>query len=577
MPVWGSLAAAACLAAAMMPACGGGGNNLFPTGGAGGETTTATTTGTTTETTTGSTTDSTGGTGGSTSTVVLISPAPGGVRRLIGRQYVGSIRTLLGDAAALAASPPADPQLDGLEAIGATDLATPASSVEAYEVSARAIATAAIADPATVSKIVPCLPSGFADSACLSQFVTSFGHQAYRRPLTTAEVDRVTAAGMIAANAYSSFDAGLETALSAMLQSPYFLYIVEIGVPDQDDPKIRHLTGPELATRMSFFLLNSTPDAALLDSAEKGGLDTDDGVRAAAAAMVKRPEAKSAVSAFYNEIYHLNEVTTLQKDPALFPLFSPALAASMREETLRLIEDVVWTRNADAMEIITANYTFVDSQLATLYGVAQPPPGQFAKATLPAEQKRSGFLGQAAFLARGAHTKDTSPTRRGAFVREALMCDPVPPPPPGVNPNFPDDGIPKTAKDKLTQHMMDPSCAGCHELIDPIGFALENFDSIGAYRTTELGFPIDPQATVEDIGSFASAAELASVLASDPRTEACTVLKLFRHSIGHHETDGEQPAIDDLVKAFTTSGRSLQGLLVELCASRAFRLVGDPK
>ena len=153
----------------------------------------------------------------------------------------------------------------------------------------------------------------------------------------------------------------------------------------------------------------------------------------------------------------------------------------------------------------------------------------------------------------------------------------MPPPPPNVNPTFPDDGLPKTAKEKLVQHMMDPSCAGCHQYMDPVGFALENFDAIGAYRTTDQGFPIDPTGTVEDIGTFASAAELASVLASDPRTESCTVRKLFRHSMGHVETDGEAPAFDDLVKAYSASGRSLQSLLVELCASRAFRLVGDPK
>ncbi|MFT3776388.1 MAG: DUF1592 domain-containing protein [Minicystis sp.] len=421
------------------------------------------------------------------------------------------------------------------------------------------------------------MPNGYTDYPCLRDFVTSFGHQAYRRPLTDAEITRVTKAGVTAADAYASFEAGVEAALSAMLQSPYFLYIIELGVPDTMDPTVHRLTGPELATRMSFFLLNSTPDAALLDAAEKGALDTDDGLRKAAQDMVAKPEAHTALAAFYDEVYHLRDVATIQKDATLYPQWTAGLRASMREETLRLIEDVVWTRDADAQEILTANYTFVDAQLAALYGVAAPPAGQFVKTTLPSAQKRAGFLGHASFLSRGAHQKDTSPTRRGAFVREALLCDPVPPPPPTVNPTFPDDSTPMTAKAKLEQHMKDPTCSSCHSLMDPVGFALENFDSIGAYRTTDQGFPIDPSATVDDLGTFASAAELAGIVASDARSQSCTVLKLYRHSMGHLETDGEQPAVDDLVKAYAASGRSLQGLLVELTQSRAFRLVGDPK
>ncbi|APR86312.1 Hypothetical protein A7982_11661 [Minicystis rosea] len=558
-----------------MPACGDGGTTLFPTGTGGQDSGSTTATGpSTTTTSTGG--GGSGGTGGGP-VGPTIKPAAAGARRLIGRQYVGSIRTLLGNAAAAAATPPADPQLSGLEAIGATDLATAPSSVEAYEVSARAVASAAVADPATVAKIVPCVPNGYTDYPCLRAFVTSFGHQAYRRPLTDAEITRVTKAGVTAANAYASFDAGLEAAISTMLQSPYFLYIVELGVPDAKDPTIHRLTGSEMATRMSFFLLNSTPEPALLESAEKGELETDEAIRKAAEQMIARPEAKGALAAFYDEVYHLRDVATIQKDAALYPQWTAGLRAAMREETLRLIEDVVWTRDADAHEILTADYTFVNAELASFYGVAAPPAGQFVKVNLPAAQKRAGVLGHASILSRGAHQKDTSPTRRGVFVREALMCDPVPPPPPTVNPTFPEESTPMTAKQKLVQHMNDPSCSGCHSLMDPIGFALENFDSIGAYRTTDQGFPIDAEGSVEDIGSFVGPAELASLVAKDPRSTSCTVLKLYRHSMGHLETDGEQPAVDALVKAYADSGRSLQGLLVELCASRAFRLVGDPK
>jgi hypothetical protein len=496
---------------------------------------------------------------------------------LIGRQYIGSIRTLLGANAALAATPPGDPQLNGFETIGASDLATPASSVETYESSALAIASAVVSDPAVVTTLLPCVPNGASDFACLRQFVTTFGRLAWRRALTDAEITRVTGTGVTAAKAYNSFEAGLGTTISCLLQSPYFLYIIEIGAPDKVDPTVQRLTPLELATRMSFFLLNSTPDAKLLDDAEKGALDDEAGIRATATAMLARPEARTMLADFYKEVYHLRELGTTTKDPVLFPQFTPALKASMQEETLRLIEDVVWTRDADAREILSADYTFVDAELAQLYGVAVPSGGGFAKVTLPAEQKRAGMLGQASFLTRGAHDKETSPTRRGNFIREAILCDPIPPPPPTVNPVLPDDGTPKTVKQKLLEHMQDPSCANCHSLMDPVGFALEDFDAIGQYRTTDQGFPIDTTASTDDLGAFASAPELAVLLTKDPRSSDCVVEKLYRQSMGHLETTGEQPAVDDLRKSFSSKGHSIRSLLVEVSASPAFRLVGAPK
>lgn len=551
----------ACIAALGTTGCNGK-DDLFPTGsGSGGSGA-------------GSSVGGSGGTGGSGETT--LKPAAGGARRLISRQYKGSIRTLLGDVAVAAATPPADPQLNGFETIGATDLATAASSVETYENSARAIAAVSVADAATYTKILPCVPNGATDSPCLRQFVESFGKIAWRRTLTDAEATRVTAAGMVAAAAYDNFDDGLEAAMSAILQSPYFLYIIEIGEPDASDPTVRKLTPTELMTRMTLFLLNSTPTAAQLAAAESGALDTEAGVKAAAQQMLTQPEAKQAIADFYNEVWHLREMPLVIKDPAVFPQFNDSLKTAMQEETLRLIEDVVWTRNADISETLTADFSFINPELAALYGVT-PIGTDYDKTTMPAEQKRAGVLGHGSFLSRGAHDKFTSPTRRGAFVREALLCDPIPPPPPTVNPTLPDDGTPKTVKQKLQQHMMDPSCNTCHGAMDPIGFALENYDAIGQFRTVDQGFPIDSTAQVEDLGSFSSAVELAGLLSKDVRMSDCTVEKLFRQSMGHLETPGEEPALVALKKDFASGGRSVQTLLVELCASPAFRLVGDPK
>lgn len=505
-------------------------------------------------------------------------PAPGGLRRLLSRQYINSVREIFGDTAALAANPPPDSALRGFDNIGAAELALPEAAVEAYESSARAIAKAVTEDLPTFDSLLPCMPSGPDDSLCYDMFVRSAGRIAWRRALDDQEAGLLVNIALAAGAQYQSFEIGASYAISGLLQSPYFLYAVEVGEPDPAEPEYRKLTSLELASRMSFFLTDTTPSAALLDKAETGGLAAENDIRAAAQELVAKPQAKAALAEFFAEIYRLRELETVEKDTNLFPKFTASLPPAMRQEVLELINDVVWTRNSDMHELFTANYAFVNAELAGLYGVA-PPASGFQKTLLPADQKRAGFLGSAAFLARFAHPGMTSPTRRGTFIQTMLFCTEIPPPPPGVNTTFPadDPNQPKTMKQKLEAHMNDPNCAGCHKLIDPVGFALENYDPIGAYRTTDKGLPIDPSGTVESLGSFASAADLAGILSQDPRGAQCMIKNLFRHSMGHVETKGERPAMTDLEEGFTQSGFRIQDLLVNIVLSPAFQRTNQPK
>jgi hypothetical protein len=505
-------------------------------------------------------------------------PAPGGLRRLLARQYVSSVRSLFGDVAALAAKPPADSTLHGFDNVGATELALPATAIEAYEASARDVAQAVIDDAPTLDQIVPCEPTGVADSACYQAFVTKAGRIAWRRPLDAHETDLLVNLALAAAAEYQSFELGLGYAIMGLLQSPYFIYSVEVGEPDPQNPPFRKLTGYELASRMSFFLLDTTPDAALLDKVDAGALAMPEGVRAVAAEMVAKPQARAALASFFSELYRLRDLSALQKDTDQFPKFTATLPAAMKQEALELINDIIWVRNADARELFTADYAFVNAELAGLYGVAAPPAG-FKKTTLPGEHKRSGILGSAAFLSRFSHPGITSPTRRGLFVQSSLLCDEIPPPPVGVDTTFPadDPNVPKTMKQKLQNHMKDPNCNSCHAKMDPIGFALENFDAIGGYRVADKGLPIDPTGSIEGLGSFASARDLGAILSEDPRGAACIIRNLYRNSMGHLETKGELPALRDLEEAFATSGYRVQTLLVELVASPAFQLVNEPK
>jgi hypothetical protein len=522
--------------------------------------------------------DLSGGSTGGVETPAEFSPANGGMRRLLRLQYIGSVRVLFGEVGANAAAPPLDQSLKGFDAIGAAELSTSSSSVETYEMSARSVAAAVIADAPTRSAILPCEPQDELDTACIGQFASSLGRIAYRRPLTTIELDRLVGVSQTAAEAYGTVDAALEAVVVAVLQSVNFLHIVELGQPDEENPKFRRLTPAELVTRMSFFLLNATPDAAMLDKASAGDLDDDAGIAQMAEEMMARPEAKTALDAFYNEVLRLRELDIMAKDAELFPQLTDTLKEAMREETLALIRDVVWARNGDARDLFDSKETFVNAELAELYGVAAPSGNGFVKTTLPAAQKRAGIFGHAGLLALLSHTDSTSPTRRGAFVRANLLCTPVPPPPAEVVPVLPPLGDkPMTAKMRLEQHEKVESCAGCHKLMDPIGFALEHFDGIGAYRTKDHGLTIDATGTVTDMGTFDGPQELAAVVRDDERTSSCMVKNFVRASMGHLETPGEAPEIDVIDKAFVKSGYRIRDLMVNLVKNPAFRFVGDPK
>lgn len=509
----------------------------------------------------------------------VFAPAPGGLRRLLRHQYVGSIRYLLGDAAAGVADPPEDYSLHGFDAIGAAELALPESAVEQLEASARAVAVAAVADRGTLGGHVPCVLAGEPDGECYRTVAADLGRLVWRRPLAAAEVDALVKIADAARTWGGDFATGLQYELMALLQSPYFLYIVEVGEPDPDDPAVRTLTAGELAARLSFFLLGRTPDAALLAAAAAGELATDDQVRAAATELLARPEARATLSTFYSELFQLRDLARVSKSAELFPQFTPALADAMQYETLRLIEDIVWDEDGDFMALLDADYTYVDSGLAALYGLPAPAQPGFSRVDLPPEQGRAGLLGHAGFLARFAHPAATSPTRRGLFIRTKLLCETVAPPPPGVDTSLPPDDPeqPQTMKEKLLQHMEDPNCNGCHAVIDPLGLALENYGPIGEFRTVDNGLAIDSSATVADLGEFASARELAGLLAADPRTTACVIKNFVRGALGHLERPGERPVLDDLEQEFVAGDHRLQHLLVELVASPVFRAVGAPK
>lgn len=530
----------------------------------------------------GSTGSGASGGGGNTAS---FTPAPGGARRILGRHYVGSIRMLLGDAAAAAATPPTDYSLFEWDAIGGSELSVTGNAAEEYETSAMSIADAVVADPSKLAEIVPCVSVGPHDATCYHSLAVDFGRMAWRRPLAAEEVTRLETIAT-AAEAWAKaeptqpdpFGSALKYTLSAILQSPNFLYQPEIGVADPDKPGQFKLTGLELATRLSFFFLGRTPDSALLTQAESGALDTEEGVRNTAWAMLAHPDSVTSVTDFFREMLYLDDLDTLAKDAAIYPVFSPTVASAMKESSIRFVQDVVLS-GIDMHELYTADYQYVNADLAPVYGVPAPASGGWEKVTMPPEQMRSGFLGSGAFLARFAHPSRTSPTRRGAFVNVKLVCFDIQPAPPGVNTTLPTDDpeTPTTMKEKLTKHQEDPTCSSCHRQMDPIGLTLEHFDGMGMYRDTDNGLTIDTTGEVETYGAFANPLELGAILRDDPRTSYCMIKNFIRGGLGHLETPGESDMIDLVEASFADSGYRIQNVMVEIAASPLFRVVGEAK
>lgn len=505
-------------------------------------------------------------------------PAPGGARRLLSRQYIGSIRAVFGEGAAAVATPPKDIGLHGFTSIGASELATSAADVEAYEASARAIAKAVVADPVGLATLLPCQLSGPSDGTCLASFVSKVGRRLWRRSLAPSEVGTISGIGLQAGMVYGSVDKALTYALLALLQAPDFLYLVELGEEDVTNPGVRQLTPLELASRLAFFLGDAPPDDALLLLAEKGGLSDEPAIRAAALEMLLRPGAKTALGAFYDEVFRFDLVDTTVKNAALYPEWTPALQSSIHASMRAFLDDMVWQEQADARTLLTAKHAFVDANLAPFYGLSVPPNAGLVKVTLPVEQQRMGLLGSAAFLSVFSHANRTSPTKRGVFIRRILLCDSVPPPPPTVVPVLPPDPTELlTTKELLAQHMTDPTCRNCHGAFDSLGWAFENFDPIGRYRTLDKGKAIDTSGDSPNVGAFAGPKELAELLAQTYQVPDCMIRNLYRNSMGHLETKGEEGALEALHVRFEEQGFKVRELLVELVASPAFRFVRGPK
>ncbi len=498
------------------------------------------------------------------------------IRRLTQSEFSNSIQDIFGSDVVIPRLAETDKAAGGLISVGASTTSYSPRGVESLEDAAFTIASQALDTDVLQSRIVPCQPSGTTDVDCAAQAIEGIGRLAWRRPLEQSEIDRMAMLATDSALVLDNFYLGLEFGIAAILQSPNFLFRIETGEPDPNDSNKRIFNDYELASRLSYFLWNTTPDTELLDAAEAGELSTRDGLFAQASRLLDSPRSREGLSMFFTDQLQLYELDHLNKDPKIFEHYNTNLGPDAAEETLRLLEKIVFDEETDFRDVMTTNETFVNPRLAALYDIPAPVEGAFGSVKLDPANGRVGLLGHAAFLNQHAHAVSSSATLRGKAVRNILLCQLIPAPPVDVDTSIPEpSGETLTLRDRVAEHLTNPSCAGCHQLTDPIGLGLENFDAIGRWRDTDNGADIDPSGSLDGI-EFTNPVELAEAIRNHPAFVPCMVKTLSRYATGRVETYQESAWLNELVERFNLHGYRIKPLVLELIMSPMFREAGQP-
>jgi len=495
-----------------------------------------------------------------------------GLRRLTAAEFDASVHDLVGVEIQSALALPED-----LRTPFDNDYTKQQASealINAADSLAGEIAAEVVADLDLRASIVPCEPSGPTDSACYQQFLESFGRQAFRRPMSQEELDAMMTFMSHAEDA-GDFWVAVDSALRAFFEHPSFLYRVELGVPVDGEPGVFRLTDYELATRLSYLLLGTTPPGWLLDEAEAGNLSDAAGIRAAAEKILDEDQAKQQVARFH-AMWMSYEQIPLNAD----------LAADMQQETMALLERVIFEQKGSWVDVLRSTETYLTTELADHYGLDTPSGGEGWVSY--GDSGRQGLLSQGSFLSAVAKFDDTSPTQRGLLVRARLFCQDIGKPPPDlmVNVDMPPEGPdPNACKAERYNMWKTDGCKLCHALMDPVGFGLENYDSSGVYREYEPDrpdCPIDGKGTLDGIGEFTGPAELANLMIEAGGVDECVATQFVRYAIGRYAlTDYEWSLIERVVPAAQgveqdgaeegTGELKFYDLMLELVSSDSFR------
>lgn len=420
-----------------------------------------------------------------------------------------------------------------------------------------------VADWAVTQKLGQLVTCDTAQADCRRQFVADLGRRVQRQPLSDASIEAYAA--ML--DAETSFADGAEVVIAAMLQSPMFLYRREIGEPDPDQPGQNRLTPYELASNLSFMLTDRPPDDALLSAAADGRLGTVEDLEREAERLLGTPEAAETLGQFARGWLETDDLESRAKvDPT--NQLTDDVRRAMLAETDALFVDLVRS-GGGVKDLLTAPYTFVNQTLASYYGLPGVGGDQPQRIDIPPGTRPFGILGHGSVLTRHALADSSSPVQRGKLVRERFLCEDIPPPPPNVNPTLGDPMGAVTTRQRYEQHAVDPVCRGCHDRMDPVGFAFEHFDGFARPRDQEGGVPIDATGVLRGMpeGDIAldGVDSLTSYLADSTAVEECLVRYLSYYSYG---LDGcNQDAIRGDVEE---SGSTLKSMVLAIIRAPQF-------
>jgi len=491
------------------------------------------------------------------------------LRRLTRTQFSNAMRDIFG-ATVNTADLDADSWNGNFAVIGASTIVTSDRGAEQYNTAIESAVNKVFDDATARGKFLGCTPGTGANDTCVRGYLQKLGARAWRRPLETAELDRLTTLSSTISTQLTAAVEGARWATIALFESPNFLYRPELGAAGKDGAL--RLTAYETASRLSFLIRNTVPDQALLDQAASGMLSTIDGVRAAATRLLDASDGREAVGAFAEEYMRLDRIATQAKDPA-FPEYTASLQEAMIRDLRETWEVVAFDDKASALSLFSTTKVVVNLDLAKLYGIDTTglTATTYQVRSLPDDSNRIGILSKAGFLSQFANQKEGSPTLRGRYIRESLMCSPIPPPPGNVNTVLqdPPTDMPRTKRQRLEIHRTQATCNGCHGQMDPLGLPLETFDAIGRYRTTDHGLMIDPSGTF-DGQPIANAKALGEVASGSAEVAQCLLRKYYSYAVGYEEREEDGAVINTLASSFQASGFKLRELILQLVTHDSF-------
>jgi len=516
-----------------------------------------------------------------------VTPGRAPLRRITKFEYNATVADLLGDTTRPALA--LNSELLG-NGFGNDADAQPTSGtvVPDYAKIAEEIAVRATETPAALAALNACASnvSDQTQSACARSIIESLAPRAYRRPVETAEVDELVA---LSDSVYPvfGFSSAIAAVIEAILQSPEYLYRVEFGTPDSVNPQLKRPTGYEMATRLSYLFWQTMPDAELTAAAQTGALDTAEGVRMQAERLLASPRARQTVRFFFDNLLPITSITDVSREVTEFPTFSPAIASLMQQETRTFLDYIVFDGPGTWPSAFEADFTFVNQPLAAFYGMPAVTGETFQRVPLDTTQ-RLGLLTQGAMMVGTTPSNHTNPVLRGGFIVNKLMCHNISlPTDPAVLAQVapPDPYSGATGRDRFTQHSANPVCLGCHVLMDPVGFALENYDAVGLYRTTENDVVIDASGSVpgyEETGEGAvdisGPIDLARALAQNPEVQSCFSANWANFAYGRTLKEDSPEDVctqESLASAFAQAGYDIKRLMIELTQQDAFLYLGS--